>query len=88
MKQDGDHAEGTVLSSCKEELHLAYVFDSVPPSAAGKSRSSLLRSGRVFVSFSFSKADPLFDPVAAHITVMLANLMHKGSLRVKKPSLW
>lgn len=50
----------------------------------------LLRSGRVFVSFSFSKADPLFDPVtaAAHITVMLANLMCNCSLRVKMQSLW
>lgn len=42
----------------------------------------------MFVSFSFSKADPLFDPVAAHITVMLANLMCKCSLRLKMLSLW
>lgn len=47
----------------------------------------LLRSGRVFVSFSFSKADPVFDPVAAHITVLLPNLMRECSLRVKMPSL-
>ena len=89
MKHDRDHAEGMVLSSHKEELLLACVLNGVPPSAAGKSRH-LLRSGRVFVSFSFSKADPLFDPVtvAAHITVMLPDLMCKCSLRVKMPSLW
>lgn len=40
MKQDGDHAEGMVLSSDKEELPLACVFNGVPPSAAGKLRSA------------------------------------------------
>lgn len=43
MKQDGDHAEGMVLSSHKEELPLACVFNGVPPSAAGKSRPAPLQ---------------------------------------------
>lgn len=44
----------------------------------------LLRSGRVFVSCSFSKAEPLKTrvTVAGHVAVMLANLMCKCSLKV------
>lgn len=40
MKQDGDPAEGMVLSSHKEELPLACVFNGVPCSAAEESRSA------------------------------------------------
>lgn len=39
MKQEGDHAEGMVLSSHRENFPRAHVFVSVPSSAAGKSMS-------------------------------------------------
>jgi len=40
VKQDGDHAEGIVLSSHKEVLTLACISNGVPPPAAGKYRSA------------------------------------------------
>lgn len=58
VMQDGNHAEGMVLSSHKEELPLAYfnaylmVFHLL---LLGSRGLHLLRSGRVFVSLVFQR---------------------------------